>query len=248
MQEEIWQAAARSIISIIVLFGFTRLSGKKQISQLSFFHYVIGISIGSIAAAYAVDKELEFTGFLVSMIIYGVFPLILSQMNIKNYIVQKRAEHIKNYKFRKFLNGSPTILIQDGKIIENNLRKTKINVNELLEECRLKNAFNISEVEFAILETNGQVSVQPKSENLPVTIKDMAIDSEYKGLCANIIIDGNIIDETLQCLGKTKKWAENEIKKSGVTDISDILLAFMDSNGKISIYKKSDSPKVKTVI
>lgn len=236
MQEEIWQAAARSIISIIVLFGFTRLSGKKQISQLSFFHYVIGISIGSIAAAYAVDKELEFTGFLVSMIIYGVFPLILSQMNIKNY------------KFRKFLNGSPTILIQDGKIIENNLRKTKINVNELLEECRLKNAFNISEVEFAILETNGQVSVQPKSENLPVTIKDMAIDSKYKGLCANIIIDGNIIDETLQCLGKTKKWAENEIKKSGVTDISDILLAFMDSNGKISIYKKSDSPKVKTVI
>ena len=236
MQEEIWQAAARSIISIIVLFGFTRLSGKKQISQLSFFHYVIGISIGSIAAAYAVDKELEFTGFLVSMIIYGVFPLILSQMNIKNY------------KFRKFLNGSPTILIQDGKIIENNLRKTKINVNELLEECRLKNAFNISEVEFAILETNGQVSVQPKSENLPVTIKDMAIDSEYKGLCANIIIDGNIIDETLQCLGNTKKWAENEIKKSGVTDISDILLAFMDSNGKISIYKKSDSPKVKTVI
>ena len=236
MQEEIWQAAARSINSIIVLFGFTRLTNKKQISQLSFFHYVIGISIGSIAAAYAVDKELEFTGFLVSMIIYGVFPLILSQMNIKNY------------KFRKFLNGSPTILIQDGKIIENNLRKTKINVNELLEECRLKNAFNISEVEFAILETNGQVSVQPKSENLPVTIKDMAIDSEYKGLCANIIIDGNIIDETLQCLGKTKKWAENEIKKSGVTDISDILLAFMDSNGKISIYKKSDSPKVKTVI
>ena len=129
-----------------------------------------------------------------------------------------------------------------------NKLKTKINVNELLEECRLKNAFNISEVEFAILETNGQVSVQPKSENLPVTIKDMAIDSEYKGLCANIIIDGNIIDETLQCLGKTKKWAENEIKKSGVTDISDILLAFMDSNGKISIYKKSDSPKVKTVI
>ena len=129
MQEEIWQAAARSIISIIVLFGFTRLSGKKQISQLSFFHYVIGISIGSIAAAYAVDKELEFTGFLVSMIIYGVFPLILSQMNIKNY------------KFRKFLNGSPTILIQDGKIIENNLRKTKINVNELLEECRLKKRF-----------------------------------------------------------------------------------------------------------
>ena len=100
MQEEIWQAAARSIISIIVLFGFTRLSGKKQISQLSFFHYVIGISIGSIAAAYAVDKELEFTGFLVSMIIYGVFPLILSQMNIKNYIVQKRAEHINELRYK----------------------------------------------------------------------------------------------------------------------------------------------------
>lgn len=236
MNNEIFQAAARSLISVIVLFGFTRLSGKKQISQLSFFHYVIGISIGSIAAAYAIDKELEFAGFLMSMMIYGIFPLILSQLNIKNY------------KFRKFINGSPTILIQDGKIIENNLRKTKINVNELLEECRLKNAFNISEVEFAILETNGQVSVQPKSENLPVTLKDMAIKSEYKGLCANIIIDGTFMDETLKSLGKTQKWAEKEIRKLGVTDFSDILLAFVDNNGKFSIYKKSDSPRVKTLI
>ena len=236
MYNEVFQSSVRSLISIIVLFVFTRLSGKKQISQLSFFHYVIGISIGSIAAAYAIDKELEFVSFLMSMIIYGVFPLIFSQLNIKNY------------KFRKFINGSPTILIQDGKIIESNLRKTKINVNELLEECRLKNFFNISEVAFAILETNGQVSVQPKSENSPVTLKDMAIKSEYKGLCANIIIDGTFMNETLESLGKTQKWAEKEIRKLGVMDFSDILLAFVDNKGQFSIYKKSDNPKVKTII
>ncbi len=236
MHENMLQAAIHSLVSIIVLFIFTRLAGKKQISQLSFFHYVIGISIGSIAAAFAVDMDIEFPEFLTSVIIYGLFPLILSQISLKSY------------KGRKILNGSPTILVQDGKIIETNLRKTRINIDELLEECRLKNAFNLSEVEFAILETNGQVSVQMKPSNLPLTPQDMEISTKYKGLSANVIIDGLILNENLSIINKDKKWLKSQLEKQSITDLSDILLAFVDSSDKIHVYKKSESPKLRAVI
>jgi uncharacterized membrane protein YcaP (DUF421 family) len=236
MHENIIQASVHSLVSIIVLFIFARLAGKKQISQLSFFHYVIGISIGSIAAAFAVDVDIEFPEFLVSVIIYGLFPLILSQISMKSY------------KGRKILNGSPTILIQDGKIIENNLRKTRINIDELLEECRLKNAFNLSEVEFAVLETNGQVSVQMKSPSLPLTPKDMEIGTQYKGLCANLIVDGAVLNENLSIIGKDKKWLKSQLEQQGITSISDILLVFIDSSDKLYIYKKGENPKLYTVI
>ena len=236
MHENILQASVHSLISVIVLFIFTRLAGKKQISQLSFFHYVIGISIGSIAAAYAVDMDIELPEFLTSVIIYGLFPLILSQISLKSY------------KGRKILNGSPTILIQNGKIIENNLRKTRINIDELLEECRLKNAFNLSEVEFAVLETNGQVSVQMKPPNLPITPQDIEIKTEYKGLCANVIVDGRVLSENLDIINKDKKWLKSQLEKQSITDLSDILLAFVDNCGKLYIYKKSESPKLYTVI
>lgn len=236
MHENIMQASVHSLISVIVLFIFARLAGKKQISQLSFFHYIIGISIGSIAAAYAVDVDIELPEFLTSVIIYGLFPLILSQISLKSY------------RGRKILNGSPTILVQNGKIIENNLRKTHINIDELLEECRLKNAFNLSEVEFAILETNGQVSVQMKPPNLPLTPQDMEMQTEYKGLCANVIVDGRILSENLDIINKDKNWLKALLEKQGITDLSDIMLAFVDNSEKLHVYKKSESPKLYTVI
>ena len=236
MHENIYQAAVHSLVSVVVLFAFTRLAGKKQISQLSFFHYVIGISIGSIAAAFAVDLDIEFPEFLTSVIIYGLFPILLSQISLHNHMG------------RKILTGSPVILIQDGKIIENNLRKTKLSVEDLLEECRIKNAFNLSEVEFAVLETNGQVSVQMKPPNLPLTPKDMDIKTQYKGLCANLIIDGLVMEENLKIIDKNKKWLLEELSKQNITDTSDILLAFTDNSGQITVHKKSENPKIKSFI
>ncbi len=236
MSETIIKAIVHSLVSIIILFIFTRASGKKQVSQLSFFHYVAGISIGSIAASFAVDMDIDFPEFLTAMIIYGLFPIILAQISLKSH------------KARKLLNGAPTILIQNGKIIENNLRKTRINVSELLEECRLKNAFNISEVEFAILETNGQVSVQLKPPHSPLTPQDMGLPTQYKGLCANLIIDGTIMEDVLKNLQKDKTWLKKQLENLNITDISDVLLASLDNNQKISVYKKSSSPNPKTII
>lgn len=232
MYESISNAAIHSVISVVILFIFTRMAGKKQISQLSFFHYVIGISIGSIAAAFAVDLDIDFPEFITSVIIYGVFPLILSFISIKSQVG------------RKILNGAPTVLIQDGKIIEENLKKTKININELLEECRLKNAFNLSEVEFAILETNGEVSVQMKPDNLPLTPKDVKVPTQYKGICSNMIIDGVIIEENLKVMNKKVDWLKKELEKKEIKSAKDVLLAFIDNSDKLYVYKKNEHPKV----
>lgn len=236
MYESIYTAAIHSIISVVVLFIFTRMAGKKQISQLSFFHYVIGISIGSIAAAFAVDLDIDFPEFVTSVIIYGIFPLILSWISIKSQIG------------RKILNGAPTLLIQDGKIIEENLRKTRININELLEECRLKNAFNLSEVEFAILETNGEVSVQMKPESLPLTPKDVKVPTQYKGICSNIIIDGVLMEKNLKIINKKQEWLNSQLEKHDIKSVKDVLLAFVDSSDCFYVYKKNDDPKVKSTI
>lgn len=236
MYERIYGAAIHSLVSLVALFIFARLTGKKQVSQLNFFHYVIGISIGSIAAAYAVDLDIEMPEFLTSIIIYGVFPLILAQISLKSYIG------------RKLLSGSPTILIQDGKIIEKNLKKTKLNINELLEECRLKNAFNLSEVEFAILEMNGQVSIQMKPLNLPVTPQDMNLPTQYKGLCANVIIDGKLLKDNLNSINKDVRWLNNELQKQNINNKTDVLLAYVDNSEQLYVYKKNENPEITPVI
>lgn len=162
------------------------------------------------------------------MIIYALFPILLSIISLKSYLG------------RKLLDGVPTILIQNGKINERGLKKTKMNINDLLEECRLKDVFDIGEIEFAILETSGNLSIQLKSINKPLTLKDMNIKSDYKGLCVNLIIDGKILEENLKIIGKNAKWLKYELHKKGIKNIPDILLAYIDSSDMIKIHLKSE--------
>lgn len=236
MINDIYTISSRSIISVSILFVLTRIMGKKQISQLTLLDYVISISIGSIAAELAVNHSIRYIPGTIGMIIYAIFPIILSIISSKSYIG------------RKVLDGVPTILIQNGQINEDGLKKTKMNINDLLEECRLKDVFNIGDIEFAILETSGSLSIQLKSVNQPLTPKDMNIKTDYKGLCVNLIIDGKILDEHLKAIGKDTKWLNNELHKKGVKNISDVLLAYIDSSKKINIYlKNKDIPITPTL-
>ena len=228
---DVYITALRSLISVSVLFVLTRIMGKKQISQLTFFDYVVGISIGSIAATFAVDDSIGYIKGITGMIIYALFPIVLSFISLKSYLG------------RKILDGTPTILIQNGKIVECGLKKTKMNVNDLIEECRLKNVFNIADVEFAILETSGKVSIQLKSQNQPLTPKDMNISTPYKGLCVNLIVDGKILDNHLKIINKDINWLNTELRKQGIKSPSEVLLAYLDSSDVLNTYlKNSDSP------
>jgi uncharacterized membrane protein YcaP (DUF421 family) len=218
----------KSLASVVILFILTRIMGKKQLSQLTFFDYVVGISIGSIAAAFAVDSSVNYAKGITGLIIYALFPIILSLISMKSN------------KARILLDGKPTILVNNGQIVGENLKKAKLTVNDILEECRLKGAFNLADVEFAVLETNGQVSVELKSANQPLTPKDMNIQTAYKGLCLNVIVDGEILDHHLQMVGKDRMWLKEELKKQNVTDFRQVLLGYLDSNNRLIVQKKDD--------
>ncbi len=230
--------ALRSLISAIVLFIMTKLMGKKQISQLSIFDYVVGITIGSIAAAMAVDQDTEYVDALLSLIIYSGLSILISYSSMKSY------------KARIFLTGTPTILIQNGKILKQNLRKMKLDLHDLLEECRVSGYFDINDIEFAIMETSGNISFLPKSEKRPVLAEDMNLSNVTQGLCANVIVDGEIMHGILQVMKKDEKWLLEQLKKQGLQpkDVDGIFLATLSPEGDLSVHMKHVNTKVYDVL
>lgn len=230
MINDIYKTGLQSLISVCILLLLARIMGKKQISQLTYFDYVVGISIGSIAAAFAVDNSIGYVRGITSMIVYAFIPIFLSLLSLKSRVA------------RKVLDGIPIILIQNGRIVEEGLKKTKMNVNDLLEECRLKDVFNISDIEYAILETSGKLSVQLKANNQSLTPKDMNISVPYKGVCVNLIIDGNILYEHLKTIDKDLNWLHTQLHSNGIQDSSDVLLAFLDSLGYLNVFLKNNDP------
>ena len=235
MLDKVLQTAASSFIAIIALFILARIMGKKQMSQLNFFDYVIGITIGSIASEYAVVRNIHPAEGLTALVVVSLFSILFSYISVKSY------------KGRKILDGIPVILIENGKIIEKNMQKEKLNINDLLEECRQKNIFDIADIEFAILETSGRLSILPKSQNRPLTPRDMQIPTAYEGLCANIVIDGKVIEEHLKAINLDRSWLDKELSKQGIMDCSAILLAYIDTNGVLRTHIKNNISKINLI-
>ena len=144
--------------------------------------------------------------------------------------------------------GTPTILIQDGKILEGNLRKVKFDINDLLEEIRIAGYFDLSQVEYAIMEANGTVSVLPKSNYRALTPNDMKVKVEKEGLCCNLIIDGKIMHNNLKNIKKDEKWLKKQLKIMGYSDITKILLVTIDENDKMVIYERNHDVESKDVL
>lgn len=236
MLGNILKTALQSLTSVAMLFILTRIMGKKQLSQFTFFDYVAGISIGSIAASFAVDPSVGYTRGIIALVIYALFPIAFSFISLKSY------------RARKLLDGLPTLLIQNGQLLEKNLKKTKLSVNDVLEACRLKNAFDVADVEYAILETDGKVSVLLKSPHQPLTPKDMNIQTAYKGLCLNVIIDGEILDDHLKMIGRDRTWIAHELNLQGIPGPRSVLLAYLDSSGQLKFQLKNDSQPMNPLI
>ena len=183
----------RSIVAMTTLFFMTKLLGKKQVSELSLFDYVVGISIGNFASEMAINLEADFFNAMTAIIVFGLIAFFISILTMKSL------------KLRKFFIGTPTLLIQHGKMIYKNMKKTKFDVNDLLEEARGNGYFDLSEIEYAMLEANGKVSFMPKGEYKNITIKDMDLKVPKQGLCANVIIDGNIMNDNLKNINKDEE-------------------------------------------
>lgn len=233
--KEIGIVIIRSIISLTVLFTVTKLLGKKQVSQLSLFDYVIGISIGNFAAEITMNMETQFINGITAMLVFGLIAFTVSIITMKSIIL------------RRFFMGPPTILIQKGKILEKNLKKVKFDVNDLLEECRSKNYFDLNEIEYALMESKGTLSIMPKEEYKPPTKKDMNIKSKQKGLVANVIIDKKIMKNNLKNMNKTESWLLQQLKEKGYK-IENILLTTLDIDEKLTVYEKNEKEKPHNIL
>ena len=226
----------RTIIVLIVLFLIAKMVGKKQISQLNLFDYIVGITIGSIAADISLDLEKDLLAGLLSLSLYGFIAYLISYITMKSI------------KARRFFTGVPTVLVEKSKIIESGLKKTKIDINELLAEARIAGYFDLDEIDYAIMEINGNISFLPKEKNKPVTKKDMKLKSPDSGLTANVIIDSIYMENNMKAINKSKRWLDHELKVQGYNNYDNILLATVDNNYKVLVYKKDVNPDKNTVL
>ena len=226
----------RTILVLIILFFITKMMGKKQISELNFFDYVVGITIGSIAADISLDIEKNMIAGIAALFIYGFISYIISFVSIKSILA------------RRFFIGVPTVLVEKGKIIESGLKKSKIDVNDLLMVARENGYFNLDEIDYALMEVNGNISFLPKEKDKPVTKKDMKIKCSNEGLTVNAIIDSKYMANNMKAINKDKEWLDHELKVNGYDNYDNILLATIDNNYKVTIYEKNVKPDKNTVL
>jgi len=233
--KEILEVSYRALISLVTLFLITKLLGKKQVSQLSLFDYVIGISIGNFAAEVTINLEAEWINGVVAVIIFGVVAYLVSILTMKSIAA------------RRFFMGAPTVVIQNGKIIKESLKKVKFDINDLLEECRNNNVFDLNQINYALMEANGKLSILLKPEYLPLTPNDMKLKVNRNGLVANVVIDKKIMLNNLLQMGKDEKWLIKELKNKGII-LDDILLATLDINNTLMIYKQKENENIKNIL
>ncbi|WP_147535216.1 DUF421 domain-containing protein [Bacillus marasmi] len=221
----------RSIFFVVILLLITKILGKKQISELSFFEYVTGISIGSIGAEVAVGLERSFLHGIIAILVFAAIPFFSGLLSLKSKA------------FRNFVEGKATVFIKDGKIMEDNLKKERYTTDELLELLRKKDVFQLADVEFAILEATGDLSVMLKKEKQPLTAKDIDLKVASIKEPQTVIMDGEICDEPLNTIGYSRSWLHTELEKLDVT-LENVFLGQVNSYGELTIDLYDDKLQV----
>lgn len=213
-----------TLASFAVLFLVAKFIGHKQIAQLDFFDYITGITIGSIAAEMATELEEPWKPFI-AMVIYGGVTLLLSILSNKF----PRA--------RKYLNGTPTILLDHGKLYRENLKKAKLDLSEFMVMCRQQGYFDLTNIETAIFEYTGKLSILPVSGQRPATPQDLDLAPEQEQLFTELIMDGRVLEGNLKRMGLDLTWLEKQLRQHKVHSPREVLLAVCDRNLKFVLYK-----------
>ncbi|MBA4542176.1 MULTISPECIES: DUF421 domain-containing protein [Thermoactinomyces] len=213
------QVIVQTLITVVVLFVLTRLMGKRQIIQLSLFEYITGITIGNLAAHMSLEMKEGYLGFI-SLLVWVAVILFIHFLQLKS----KTA--------RDWLDGKDTVLIKEGKVLEDNLKKERITIDELMSQLRKKNVFKLSDVEFAVMEPNGIIDVMLKKECLPLTPKMLGLKVAEEREPEIVIMDGSILDEALFRLGRNRRWLKEQLEKQGV-QLENVFVGQVDSSGEL---------------
>ena len=217
-----------SLGSFALLFIVAKFIGHKQIAQFDFFDYITGITIGSIAAEMATELD-ETWKPLTAVIIYGAVTILLN-------IITSKAP-----RTRKFINGSPTIIMDNGKLYRENLKKAKLDLSEFLLMCRQQGFFDLTSIQTAVFEYNGQLTILPVSTQRPATPNDMSLAPEQELLFTELIMDGRILEDNLKRMGLNMTWLEKQLNRCGISSVKDVFLAVRDRNLKFVIYENTQN-------
>ncbi len=220
---ELLQVLGTSLISLIILFLLTKMMGNKQISQLTMFDYITGITIGSIAAELATELENPARP-IEAMAIYGLAAVLISFCSSKSN------------RLRAFFGGKPIILLQNGFLDREKLKKARLDVNEFLAMARLAGYFDLNQIKTAVFEQNGNISFLPKARYRPAEPGDMKLPVQDEEILLNVIVDGNVMERELKLAGKEETWLREQLKAQGFSSSKQVLLATVDKEGKLTCF------------
>lgn len=215
--------ALTTLLSIAVLFLLEKMMGSKQVSQMTMFDYAIGITIGSIAAELATELE-EPARPLTALIVYGVAAVAISVLTSKSL------------KARAMVTGKPLVLLKDGVIYRDNLKKARLDLSEFLTYCRIGGWFDLNQLQSAVLEHNGAVSFLPKEKDRPATPADLDLNPKQSQVQTPFVMDGKLLSDNVHQAGKEESWVHRSLLRQGYRNEKDVLLALWDGGEKLTVF------------
>lgn len=212
-----------TLLSAVILFITAKIMGHKQVAQLDFFDYITGITIGSIAAELATELEEPWKP-LIATVVFGLIAVLLS-------IVTNKAPRL-----RKYINGTPTVIMNNGRLYRSNMKKAKLDLSEFMMMCREQGYFNPDDIQTAVFEYNGKLTVLPKSNRRTVTPEDMSLTPPDEYISTEIIMDGRVLEENLKRKGLDLIWLKRQLEAQGYKNAKEIFLGVCDDNNKLTLF------------
>ncbi len=209
-----------SLAAIVVLFLMTKLLGKRQITQLSLFEYITGITIGNLAAYISTEDNWQMG--IISLSVWVAVLLIVQWLSIKSK------------RIRKFMVGTSTVLIHRGNVIRDNLKRERVTVDELLETLRKRGIFRLADVEYALMESSGEINVLLKAEHMPLTRRQLGLPAGYEAEPHTVVVDGRVLDAALEKSGRSRSWLEQELHSRSLS-LGDVFIGQIHSDGELHV-------------
>ncbi len=230
--ESILETLFRTTVGFTVLIVVTRLLGKKQLGQLTIFTYITGIALGNMAGDMIVHRDVSVLDGTIALVFWVVLTFIVEYISLKSG------------KARVILDGEPTIVVKKGEIMQDKLKKQRLNIDDLTMLLRTNNVYSILDVDYAILEPNGQLSILKRTNLEQVTKKDMNIPGESRqNIPTEIIVDGKLVSKNVTEIGLDSIWLDQQIKQANINSIEDVFYAELQMDGSLYIQKMSHPSK-----
>lgn len=215
------------VVGFFALFFLTKILGKTQLSQLTPFDFISALILGELVGNAMYDPDVHIWMILFAISVWGILMYSLEILTQKSM------------KFRKILEGTPSIVIRNGTMDRKQMKKNKIDINQLQNLIRQKGYFSIREIDYAILETNGSISVLPKSDNQPVTRRDLKLSQEETTLPVTLIMDGTILTDNLPTAGVNEEWLLKQLKQQNIHSAKEVFYAEWKKDEGLFVMKEN---------